>query len=143
MKTYKGIWMDRDHASIVTIAGETAVLQKIKSKIHNHNVKGGSRTSTPYGPQGAVSEKASLQRFKNEMRAYFKELKSDLQGADGIYIFGPAKTKVLFFKDVQESKALADKVLCVDQSDSMTDNQIIAQVKKFFKPLVESTEVIV
>lgn len=132
--------MDGDHASIVTIAGEAAELKKVKSKIHHHNVKGGSRSSTPYGPQGSVSEKASLERFKNEMKSYFKELKQEIQNADGLYIFGPAKTKVLFHKNLQENKALAEKVLCVDSSDSMSDNQIMAQVKEFFKPLIEDVE---
>lgn len=135
MEKYVGIWMDGKEAFIINFEGDKTSTKRVKSKIHHHNVKGGSRTSTPYARQGSTSTRASLERKKHQQKAYFDEVKELVKDADGIYIFGPAETKILFNKTLQEDNQIAERILGVDRSDSMSESQMIAKAQSFLGPI--------
>ncbi len=47
--------------------------------------------------------------------------------------WGPAQTKMQFEKRINEDKNITSKLKKIETSDSMTENQIVAKVKKIFK----------
>jgi len=54
--------------------------------------------------------------------------------ADEIYIFGPAETKTKLQQKINSEKTdIASKLKSVEAAESMTSNQIIAKVKKFYQ----------
>ena len=53
--------------------------------------------------------------------------------SDELYIFGPAEAKTKLEQRINdENSTIAAKLKAVETSDSMTSNQIVAQVKKFY-----------
>jgi len=83
----------------------------IKSNIEDYHVSGGSGSRAKGGPQDVVQDSKYLERKKHQLKQYFKEIASYLDEVDEVALFGPAGTN----------------------ENSMTSNQVVALVKKYFK----------
>ena len=66
------------------------------------------------------------------MHRYLHRVMDELKNADQIMLFGPAQTKDRLHKMIIENPSMADKMENLLVSDSMTDNQKIAYVKRFY-----------
>lgn len=128
-----GIWLDKRNAIIVEIEGEKESIEYVNSDIEEGNIKGGARSSTPYGPQDAVSEKHILEKRKMQQKRYFEELISTIKTPDQLLILGPANTKKDLLKVVDNDYLLKDRPVYIESADSMTVPQIRAKVRQFFK----------
>ncbi len=59
---------------------------------------------------------------------------SQLADSDELYIFGPAETKIKLKQKLQEDNRFSKILLNdVETADSMTQNQIIARIREYFK----------
>ncbi len=132
MKKKAGIWLDSREAFIVELIAEEAVITRVQSDIENFNVSGGSRSSTPWGPQEEVSERKYLERRKHQEQQYFNNIWDALKEMDEIYLFGPAEAKIGFEKVIRDQATPKPKLLATETADSMTEKQIVAQVRHFF-----------
>lgn len=132
---YIGIWMDKQQAHIVRLDGEKEEFETIRSELEFFKPKGGSRTrTTKWGPQDVVQDSKYLEREKHQLKSYFNNLADAIGDADAIALFGPADTNEKFRKELMKNhKALAKKLKTVTKSDSMTENQVKALVKDFFR----------
>ena len=129
-----GIWLDKNQAHVVTIENSNETLKTIPSNIEHFNVRGGSGTRLKGGPQDVVQDSKYLEREKHQFKNYFNEIIPEIQDAKNIVIFGPAEAKIKFKKELEENhKKLDDKVAKVETADSMTNNQVIAWVRDFYK----------
>ena len=131
-KEQAGIWLDSRQAFVIRLKKGTAEVQRIESDIHTGEVKGGSRSSTPWGPQLSVSESKWLERRKHEEKAYLNKVKAALEDLDELYIFGPAEMKMHFEKLLLSDRNFKPVILALETADSMTEPQMIAQVKAFY-----------
>ena len=134
MKKQTGIWIDSKKAIIVTLEGKnnsiTEILSDIENSVHHDNE--GNKGSF-FGNQHMNSEKTFEERIKNQTNSYLKDVVNSLQESDELYIFGPAEVKNKLEQKIKEEKSdMASKLKLVETADSMTSNQIVAQVKKFF-----------
>lgn len=132
MNTQIGIWLDEDKALVVTPSEETEQLKTIISEIEHYHLHGGSGSSTPYGPQDAVSESKLLERKKHQREVFFEKIIAQLGNTSSIALFGPAETKKELAKALQKHPAYKEKVVAVETADSMTENQVKALVRDFF-----------
>lgn len=131
-----GIWLDKKKALIVKLENGKEKLFTIKSNVEDYHIAGGSGTRFKGGPQDVVQDSKYLEREKHQLKAYFKDLASNVEDADEIALFGPAGTNEKFAKELQRKyKEVAKKVKQVKKVDSMTSNQVVALVKKYFKVL--------
>jgi hypothetical protein len=129
-----GVWLDKDRALIVTIENSEENLKIIPSNIEHYHVYGGSGTRFKGGPQDVVQDSKYLEREKHQLKAYFKEIVSTISNTDALLIFGPAETFEKFEKELNLNyKDLSTKIKAVKKADSMTNNQVISRVRKFFK----------
>jgi hypothetical protein len=129
-----GIWLDKKNAHIVTLTKETEDFKTIISNVEDFRIHGGSGTRFKGGPQDVVQDSKYLEREKHQFKAYFKELALEIEEADGILIFGPAEVKDKFKKELESLyEHINVKVKGVQTADSMTDNQIKAWARDFFK----------
>lgn len=129
-----GIWIDKKKARIISLENDKEVMATIISEVEDFRIHGGSGTKFKGGPQDVVQDSKYLEREKHQLKAYFKEIASKMKEAKAVVIFGPAQTKDKLHKELRENyKDLSAKVKAVKAVDSMTDNQIIALVKNFFK----------
>ncbi|MDG1398970.1 MAG: hypothetical protein P8P88_11355 [Polaribacter sp.] len=129
-----GIWLDKNKAFIVSLTEETEVFKTIISNVENFHIHGGSGTRFKGGPQDVVQDSKYLEREKHQFKVYFKEIASEIEGSDGILIFGPAEVKDKFKKELESSyEEINVKVKDVQTADSMTDNQVKAWARDYFK----------
>lgn len=127
-----GIWIDRQKAYIFTIEDEREINHLIESDVEDFNVKGGSRSKTPWGPQEKVSERTYLERRKLQLKKYFQKIIENIHKSDAIAIYGPAITKIHLKDEIKRNnKSIFEKIKIVKTEDSMTDNQFKALVKSF------------
>ncbi|MDO9261810.1 MAG: hypothetical protein Q7U08_07715 [Flavobacteriaceae bacterium] len=127
-----GIWIDRQKAHVITFHDEHQVELLIESDVEDYNVKGGSRSKTPWGPQEKISESKYLERRKHQLKNYFEKIIDVVNKSDAIAIYGPADTKIHFKEALRKNnKPVFDKIRIVKTEDSMTMNQFKALVKSF------------
>ena len=130
-----GIWLDWNDAYIFHLNDGLISKKRIKSNIEHYNVKGGSRSKTPYGPMQNTSESKALARKKQQSSDYFKRLLMETSKSQELLIMGPAEAKIAFrdyYKIINGSKA---ELLGVLTMDSITENQMQAHVRNFYSTL--------
>lgn len=139
MTNYKkqtGIWLDFKEAYLVVLDEEKGGEPEVKHVLSNIEwgvPKGGSRSKTPWGPQGGVSESAFLARRKQEEKDYFEAILAAIDPqTDALMIFGPAEAKIGLQNVIAGIKHFRPQVKAVLSADAMTQNQMVAQVKDFF-----------
>lgn len=129
-----GVWLDKEKALVITIENGTENMKTIPSNIETFRIHGGSGTRLKGGPQDVVQDSKYLEREKHQTKRYFNKLAEEVNSADSLAIFGPAETFEKFKKELESShKELNAKVKKVQRVDSMTDNQVKALVRDFFK----------
>lgn len=129
-----GVWLDKKKALIVSLQNGNEQLHTVKSNVEDYHPSGGSGTRFKGGPQDVVQDSKYSEREKHQLKNYFKELASIINDADEIALFGPAGTNEKFNKELRKKyKTISKKVSNVKKADSMTSNQVVALVKKYFK----------
>jgi len=128
-----GIWLDKKNAHIVEIHDDRVSLNTILSEVEDFNIHGGSGTKFKGGPQDVVQDSRYLEREKQQLKKYFKNIVSAIKDAEDLVIFGPAETGEKFYKELAERYSdLKTKVKDVVKTDSMTKKQVKAWVKEVF-----------
>jgi hypothetical protein len=138
MKKQTGIWIDSTKAIIVTLNDGKEFICEIQSDMENkvYHDKEGDKGSFQ-GNQHINSDKTFDERRKHQMNNFLKNVISSVTESDELYLFGPAETKTKLQQKINNDKAttIARKLKSVETSDNMTSNQIVAKVKKFYKPV--------
>lgn len=132
MKKITGIWIDLERAVVMSWEEGQLKIQNIFAEIEDYHVKGGARSKTPYGPQDNVSEHKYLERKKHQIQSYFNQIQKLIFQAEELYIIGPAKTKNELYRFLVNKPQFRYKPITVETADLMTQNQMVAKVKKFF-----------
>ncbi|MFE3847033.1 hypothetical protein ACFX5D_03510 [Flavobacterium sp. LB3P45] len=134
MKRQTGIWIDTSKAIIVTLeGGKDEKISEIDSDVENnvyHDKEGNKGTFS--GGHHGNSESKFENRKKEQLDFFIKEVLSYVKGADELFVFGPAETKIRLEQKIQDEKLFANKLKAVETADKMTLNEIVAKVKKFY-----------
>lgn len=129
-----GVWIDSKKAYIVNLSGSDANLSVITSEIEGvTRIEGEGKEYGRFGNQYTTLENKQENRRKHEVAEYLEEVVENIKSADEIVVFGPAQMKIELEKQIKENQPLAKKLLDVVNADSMTENQIIAWVKDYYK----------
>ena len=121
-KQYAGVWLDNHKAIIITNTpenenGDYRIQDKVKS---SENYGGGSEHSMNNAKQSDILK-------------YFKSVSSRLVIYEEILIFGPGKSQEQFQKHLQGDAQFKNKRITIDSAEQLTDPQMIAKVREFFK----------
>lgn len=143
MEKQVGIWIDTKKAIIVALEGhKEEKITEIDSEIENriyHNEESNKGTFT--GSHQSDSETKFDNRKKEQMDYYLKAIVNHIKKADYLYIFGPGKTKLKLEQKIRDEKSLDKiKLKAVETTDKMTLNEIVAQVKDFYNPLLRKLD---
>lgn len=123
-KNVAGLWIDHDQALVISTAdkknlGDYSVIQKIGS--HHKTSRGGS-------------ENKQNHRKSQELSKYFKEVGTYLSDYDVIHVLGPGQAQEEFRNFALKDGHLKSLQFELGTADThLTDNQIIAKVRDFFK----------
>lgn len=64
---------------------------------------------------------------------FIKKLLKEITNCDSFVIFGPSKMKKILKKEIKNNMLLAPKLLGVFKSEQLTENQMVAWVKDYYK----------
>jgi len=138
MKNWKkqtGVWIDSSEAIIITLFDGKENITEIKSGIENkvyHDDEGHKGTFS--GNRHGFDEENFSERGKNQLNSFLNNVLSQVKESDELFIFGPAETKTKL-QDIIYHQKLIDihKLKSVQTASKMSPNQILANVKNFYK----------
>jgi len=134
MKKHVGIWIDHEKAVIISLQNGDEQIVHIKSDVEKQTrMSGGSRSKLAYGPMDIADERKVERRRKQQLNQYYQDLVQLIRDSDEIFIFGPGEAKIELKKHIESSSVRSAHIVGVESADKMTENQIAAKVKKFYK----------
>ena len=133
MEKQIGLWIDHKKAVIVILEGKKEELRKIESNMEKHvRYKGGAHGKTAYSPQFLSAETQEDRRYREHLNKYYREVISVIGEADSLLVIGAGEAKHEFEKRLaHEGNHI--KSVHVEAADKMTERQIAAKVRKYFK----------
>lgn len=133
MEKQIGLWIDHKKAVIVFLEGKKEELRKIESNMEKHvRYKGGSRGKTAYSPQFLSEETQEDRRYREHLNKYYRQVISAISEADSLLVFGAGEAKREFEKHLTQKKNHIRNIH-VESADKMTERQIAAKVRTYFK----------
>lgn len=134
MKKNIGIWIDTKQAVIIKLSNESHSIKVIKSNIDTRErVPGGSKKYGRFAGQYMTFEKNKLNKRNEQTNHFIKTLFKEVQNCNAIVLFGPSKMKTIFEKELKKNMQLGTKLVGVFNAKLLTENQMVAWVKDFYK----------
>lgn len=127
MKKEVGLWIDHRQAVIVTLIGQEQEIKRITSDIETY-----VRDSRSGDDSREDKRYTQDKGFDDHLSKYYGEVIAYLRNADSILLFGPGVAKSEFQKQLEE-QALGERICGIETTDSMTDGQVAAKVRKYFQ----------
>ncbi len=133
MKKNTGLWIDHKEAVLVSIEGDQTVVQRVESGAESHiKPSGGWKAGGTVVAQSVYNERTADERRKHQYHAFYQKVIGLLGDSAGIALFGPGEAKIELAKEIEKVNDLRGKVEVVEICDRLTENQLIARVKKCF-----------
>lgn len=140
MQNYKqvGVWIDHSKAHVIGFnQGQAQLLETIDSPYENmRRIEGEKKDLTRFSPNpdhGSNNEHKKHNTTQNELNEYLRMMEQKLQSFDDILLFGPGTMKEKMKNRLREKKAFEGKWLSIASSDKLTENQLLAFVRDFYK----------
>ena len=134
MQTNTGIWIDATQAIIVKISEKNVLTETILSNIQFKEVL--ENDSSKYGRFGGhylTFEKNRKNKRNQQTTDFLKDVLTKVELSDAVVVFGPSKMKIKLEKEIEKSHLMTSKLKGVFSCDQLTENQIIAKTRDFFK----------
>jgi len=133
MKTTVGLWIDHRKAVIVVLTDEAEEIKLIISKVEKQPGRpGGVRSKTPYESQLVRADDSRQRKLTGHLNIYYDAVIACIRDAESILIFGPGEAKGELKKRLETNK-LSGRIVGIETIDKMTDRQIAAKVRQYFK----------
>jgi len=133
MRKKVGLWIDHEKAVIVFVSDKGEEIKLINSEVKKHTHPSGiSHSENPYGKESVTKNDIREREFSEHLRVYYEKVISCIRDVESIFIFGPGEAKVELKKRIEKDN-LKGKVVSVETDDRLTDPQIVAKVKNYFK----------
>jgi hypothetical protein len=134
MKKNIGIWIDSKQAFIIKLSNHKHTMKTIESNIEfRERVEGESKKFGRFGGQYISYEKHRENKQMSQTSEFIKKLLKEITNCDSFVIFGPSKMKKILKKEIKNNMLLAPKLLGVFKSEQLTENQMVAWVKDYYK----------
>lgn len=133
MKKEIGLWIDHSQAVMVITLDQEEEIKHITSNMDKHiHYSGTSEPDVPSKTHNDTREDERDQSFDTELNHYYDEVISYLHNARSILILGPDEAKVQLQKRLEDQGA-NHPIVTIKSTDKMTDKQITAEVRKYFR----------
>lgn len=134
MKKNIGIWIDSKQAFIIKLSNGNHTIKTIESNIEfRERVEGESKKFGRFGGQYITYEKNRENKRTLQTNDFVKNLLKEVSNCDSFVIFGPSKMKKILKKEIKNNMLLAPKLLGVFKSEQLSENQMVAWVKDYYK----------
>ena len=129
-----GIWLDKEKAYIINLSEVKHTIKTIESDISNRErFEGEGKEYGKFGGQFLSMENKKKNRLKKQSVEYLKRIILEIKNSDEVVLFGPAGMKTDLEKMILKDNNLKGKLVGVKTADSMTENQLVAWVREFYK----------
>jgi hypothetical protein len=129
-----GIWIDQSKASLVSVIEKDASMRTIPSQISTRiRVDGEGKDFGRFGNQYLDQQKKIENKRMQQKHEFIKNVLEELKDAEEFVVLGPAEMKTELRKTIEKDKNLLSKLKSVENAEKMTDNQLVAWVKDYFK----------
>lgn len=129
-----GIWIDSKNAVIIRTTESGEKIKKIASGIDTRlREEGETSKLSKMGGQYLEPEKSKLSKKTEQQNLFFRSIMEEINNADSFVLFGPSSMKYNLGKEIQKNSKLSGKMDGVETADSMTENQMVAWIKDFYK----------
>ena len=128
-----GVWIDHRKAVIVIVGptGEHTAL--IVSNVEKQPRRtGDSPLKGPYESRQVSRDDRRQMALTGELNTYYDSVVTAVRDAESLLILGPGEAKGEFKKRLDKNK-LGGRVAAVETADKMTDRQIAAKVRAYFR----------
>lgn len=133
MKMLTGLWIDHSKTIIITITEKEEVIKIIGSDVEKQLRRAGdSILKGTFEPLQVPSDDSRQKAFTGNLNTYYDEVIACLGDATSVLIFGPGEAKGELKKRMEENK-LGNRIAGVETVGKMTDGQLVAYVREFFK----------
>jgi len=134
MEKLFGLWVDHEKAIIICLMNGSHKVIHVESDIEGHfRLKDSPQSISPSNLQGNTIESKMDSRYRMHLNIYFQHIIDLIKEAKHIYIFGPGEAKIELKKRIEKNNILLNKISGIEASDKLTEPQIVAKVKKYFK----------
>lgn len=134
MKNNIGIWIDTHQAVVIKLSNGEYTIKTIESHIDTRvRTPGESKKYGRFGGQYLTYEKNWENKKLEQTNQFLKVLFKEVEDCDAVVLFGPSIMKTIFEKEIKNNLTLIGKLLGVFDADSMSENQMVAWVKDFYK----------
>jgi hypothetical protein len=133
MRTKVGLWIDQREALIVAVTDKGEEIRLIISKVEKQPGRsGGIRSTTSYESELVPADDSRERRSTGLLNIYYNAVIACIRDAESILIFGPGEAKGELKKRLVRNK-LHGRIVGMETIDRMTDRQIAAKVRRYFK----------
>jgi len=133
MGTNVGLWIDHRKALVVAVTDKGEEVRLVISKVEKQPGRsGGIRSTTPYESQLVPADDSRERRSTGLLNIYYNAVIASIRDAESILIFGPGEAKGELKKRLVRNK-LRGRIVGIETIDRMTDRQIAAKVRRYFK----------
>ncbi|MDD3721903.1 MAG: hypothetical protein PHW92_05345 [Lutibacter sp.] len=134
MKNNIGIWIDTHKAVVIKFSNGNQTVKTIKSNIDTEvRTPEESKKYGRFGGHYTTYEKNWENIKLVQTNQFLKILLKEIEDCDAVVIFGPSIMKTIFEKEIKNNLNLIGKLVGVSDAGSMTENQVMAWVKDFYK----------
>jgi hypothetical protein len=127
-----GIWIDSQKAMI--IEPNDADIKIIESGIvSRERFEGESEQEGRFALQFVNNEKVKKNRHQQQVKKFINTVIRETNDMDDVVIFGPSQMKVKLAKEIDKLPGRTTRVTGVEAAQKLSDNQLIAWVKDYFK----------
>ena len=128
-----GVWIDHRKALIVAIGAGGEQTTRVVSKVEQHPQRGGdSAMHGDYEADQVPADNSRQRALTRELDIYYDAVIEAIKGFDSLLIFGPGEAKGELNKRLVRLQ-LSERVAAVETVDKMTDPQIVAKVRAYFR----------
>ena len=133
MKNQTGIWLDKEKAILINLYEGKHTIKYIESNITiRERIPGEGKKFGRFGSQFLSLENKKKNLVKKQTAKYLKKIVLEIINSDEIVLFGPAEMKMNLKKVILKNNIISSKLIAVKTADSMTENQLVAWVKKYY-----------
>jgi len=136
MEKQTGIWLDKEKAIIINLKEGTHSIKYLESSITTRErFQGEGKRFGRFGNQFLSMESKKRNMVKNQSEEYLKNIINEIKSVDMLVLFGPAEMKTHLEKAIRNNSQISKKLVAVEPADNMTENQLVAWVKDYYKKL--------
>jgi hypothetical protein len=133
MKDNIGLWIDHRKAVIIRRSGALEeTMETVSFGDWQPGRVNGERSNEPVEPPQIPADDAKDRMFAHEVNSYYDQVIACVHESRSLLVIGPGEAKGELIRRLEKWRP-SNRSVTVETADKMTDRQIVAKVRDYFK----------